>query len=149
MVVVMATSSAKPSKRTTCCASASIGSETHTSTAKASVPNGGCGRDRCLNSRKVPGALRCVPSPQVRHHQPAVRLRAGALGPDLLPDAVRPQRGPVPDQPLSLLALVAFLQQKKLLRPLHPENQPQQGQGHQGQTKVGFLRVALGAPVLS
>lgn len=49
----MVTSSAKPSKPTTCCALASIGCGTHTSTVRASVPNGGYGLGLCFDCGNV------------------------------------------------------------------------------------------------
>lgn len=79
-------------------------------------------------------------APQVRDHKPAVRVRARAHRPDLLPHAVRPQRGPVPDELVPLLSLLPFLQQKELLRPLRPTLQPaepqQQDPGSPRQTEV-------------
>lgn len=80
---------------------------------------------------------------QVCHNQSAVCVWAGALRPDILPDAVWPQRRPVSNQPLPLFPFLPFLQQKELLCPLHPGVQPaepqQQEPGGPRQTEVRAL----------
>lgn len=69
------------------------------------------------------------PCVQICHHKPALRVWAGAHGPDLLSDAVWPQCGPVPSEPVPLLPFLSFIQQEVLVCSLHPRHEsaePQQ-----------------------
>lgn len=68
------------------------------------------------------------PCVQICHHKPALRVWAGAHGPDLLSDAVWPQRGPVPSEPVPLLPFLPFIQQEELICSLHPRHEPAEPQ---------------------
>ncbi len=73
--------------------------------------------------------MQCIfPCVQICHHKPALWVWAGAHGPDLLSDAVWPQRGPVPSEPVPLLPFLSFIQQEELVCSLHPRHEPAEPQ---------------------
>lgn len=94
-------------------------------------------------------------SPQVCDHEPSVWVWARAHRPDLLPDAVRPQRGTVADELVPLFPFLPFLQQKELLRSLHPAVQPAEpqqqepGGPRQAEVCVPAAATALVQPMTS
>lgn len=65
---------------------------------------------------------------QVCHHQPTLRVWARPHRPDLLPDAVWPQRRSVANQPVPLVSFLTLIQQEEHLSSLHPDHQPAQPQ---------------------